>query len=668
MQLSVDIGGTFTDFAYFDEKGKLQGFKLPSVPKDPSGAIKSGLKLLPGSPTTFLHGTTIATNTVLERSGSLTAFVTTKGFKDILHIGRQVRPSLYDFTIIRKPPLVPRRLCFELNERVDANGKILVDLQEDELKVLAEKLKKAGVEAVGVGLLFSYLNPKHEKMVGRFLRKILKIPVTLSSEILPEFREFERCSTTVMNAYLMDRVGSYITNLKRTMARVGLKEFYIMQSSGGVTLSKIIRTMPVRTLLSGPAAGVSATAKIGRDIGEPNLISFDMGGTSADVAAIVENDIVWTPDGEIDSLPLKIPMVEIETIGAGGGSIAWIDDGGALRVGPRSAGADPGPVCYNRGGRDITVTDANLLLGIIHPSFFLGGQFILNENAVQRYAQRFAMKLGFGIREMAQGVCRVVEANMLRAVKRVSVEKGLEPRRFGLVAFGGAGPIHASSIARELKVPRVIVPVSPGTFSAYGLLVSDIKLDYTRTFLSDMVEKTKFKKVDVILNEHKKSAISALKAQGIPLKRAEFYPTLDLRYKGQSYEVNVPLKDTISATIENFHELHENRFGYCMPRSQIELVNVRLAVKAVRPEQGPTQRRAKRSKSGSKLKLPSPIKLQKVFIDGNNYNTPLFDRSYLQSGMELKGPAVIADSGSTALILPGMSGEIDSYGNLIIMI
>lgn len=666
MELSVDIGGTFTDFVYSDESGKISSFKLPSTPGDPSLVIRSGLKQLPGKPGVFIHGTTVATNTVLTRTGSRIAFVTTAGFKDILHIGRQVRPSLYDLTITRKPQLVPASLCFELDERVDSNGNIITPLQMKDLEVLTKKLQRKKVEAVAICFLFSYLNPKHERDAGMYLRSRLGIPVALSSELVPEFREFERASTTVMNAYLLNRVGEYLDNLRKSISRSGLSDYFVMQSSGGVALSRYVRDKPARTLLSGPAAGVSASAKLGELMGEPDLITFDMGGTSADVASIMAGNIIWTSEGEVDSLPLKLPMVEIVTIGAGGGSIASKDPGGALLVGPESAGAEPGPVCYGKGGKKITVTDANLMLGIIDPRFFLGGRFPLHIDQAKKIARSFAGSLDFTIDELAEGVRSVVEANMQRAIAKVTIEKGLDPRRFALVAFGGAGPIHATALAQELKIPRVIVPVSPGTFSAYGLLLSDITLDHSRTYLADIGDTRVKTKIDTILNHQKASARKALWAQKVPEAGADFRASLDLRYKGQSYEVNVPLLDDLERTVRAFHRLHESRFGYQMPDAKVELVNVRSSVTARRKTQLKKRRNTGRVKKSRAR--PEPLDIKTVMLDGNKYETAVFERTKLKPGLRLKGPVIVSDSGSTSLIPPGMDAEIDEYGNLVITI
>jgi N-methylhydantoinase A len=423
--------------------------------------------------------------------------------------------------------------------------------------------------------------------------------------------------------------------------------------------------MPVNTLLSGPAAGVAAASHLGRQLKEPNLITFDMGGTSADVAAISDYDIVWTAHSEIDSLPLKIPMVEIVTIGAGGGSIAWKDEGGALQVGPQSAGADPGPICYGLGGEKITVTDANLLLGIIDPDFFLGGGFSLHEPATRKLARVLAKTLNYSIEELAEGVRRVVEANMLRAVKRVSTEKGLEPKNFGMVAFGGAGPIHAAAIMNDLELSKVIVPPSPGTFSAYGLLVADLKLDFTRTYLCDLKDDGVDRKVKEILASHARAASSALKVHGVPENEAIFTSSADLRYSGQSFEVNVPLSKAISETEVLFHRTHRKLYGYSIDDADVELVNVRLSVLVDRGK-NIYGRSTNLQKKRKKNKKPEPSKHRSIILDGEKYRIPIYFRHNLGFGSEIPGPAVVLDSGSTTLILPDMVGTIDKLDNLII--
>lgn len=672
VHLGVDTGGTFTDFVYFDDSGDLKSFKLLSDPKNPARPLKSGFYLLPGIPDYFLHGTTIATNTIIQHSGSKTAFVTTKGFRDLLQIGRQTRPSLYDFQIIKEPQVVPRRLCLEVEERVSASGKIIIPLIESELQCLSEKIRKLKVEAVAVGLLFSYLNPSHEHLIERYLKKHLKIPVTLSSKLLPEFREYERCSTTVINAYLLRPFGDYLNKIRRLTGKMGMTDYFVMQSNGGVAGSRHVQETPVRTLLSGPAAGVSAAAGLGRLLQEPNLITLDMGGTSADVAAVQGNKISWTPEGMVGSHPVKVPMVDIVTIGAGGGSIASIDSGGLLQVGPRSAGADPGPVCYDKGGSELTVTDANLILNIIDPEHFLGGSFRLNKNAALKAAEKFGKTLKMTVFELAEGTRRIVESNMIRAVKKITTEKGIEPGEFSMVAFGGAGPIHASALAEELRIPKVILPPSPGTFSAYGLLVSDIRLDYSKTFLAQFNEAIFKNKVKKILSSHRQAAGAALKYQNIKKDSANFTGSLDLRYKGQSYEVNVPIGINFEDTVKEFHKVHRSTYGYAMENESIELVNVRLDAVA-RRDGGREERKkstfgSKRTGRRKKAEKPKTAKTVRLYFGGNSYKSPLYHRSSLGPKTHIEGPALIADSGSTAFIPPGNKAEVDKFGNIIIFI
>lgn len=638
MHMSTDIGGTFTDFVVLED-GELKTFKLPSTPKNPSQAVKRGFKRV--KPTVLSHGTTVATNAVLERKGAKCALITTKGFKDILTIARQKRPSLYDFSHLRPEPYVVRELCFEVDERVSAEGEILKTLQDEELERLKETLKKTEVEAVAVSLLFSFLRPEHERRIAEVLKDW---PLSLSSKVLPEFREYERSSTTALDAYVRPTVSQYISDIEQVFG----DRFYIMQSNGGVTTSNVARKRPINILLSGPAGGVAATRYLGEILGIDNLISFDMGGTSADISLILNSQPVWTSEGEINSLPVRVPMLDINTIGAGGGSIVWLDEGGALRVGPESAGAEPGPICYAKGGEDITVTDCNLLAGYLGEEGLLGGEMPLKKRPTEEKIAELAKELDMRSDKLISGVQSVVNSNMIRAIRLTIAKRGLDPRDFALCAYGGAGPMHACALAKELGIRNVLIPFLPGAFSAYGILVSDIRMGYSKSLLSPL--KGADKEIEEGLRELKELAQVDLKRQGIQSDEAIFLPSLDLRYKGQSYEINVDLAQDLS---QAFHKKHDQMYGYAMPSEPLELVNVRLFVVHDREKPLPKVSRVEREKpKGERYAL---------FDDGPK-KAKVFSREYLNPGFEDHGPAIVEENTATTVIPPDILFKVDRFG------
>ncbi|MDQ7038394.1 MAG: hydantoinase/oxoprolinase family protein, partial [Aquificota bacterium] len=473
--IGVDTGGTFTDFVYTEEN-RLKVLKIPSTPDNPAEAVLKGLSLIGGEGRKIVHGTTVATNTLLERKGARVALITNRGFEDVIEIGRQTRDRLYDLRYRRESPLVPRELRFGIKGRMDKKGRILEDLDPEEIEDLARKLKDLGVEAVAVSLLHSYANPDHERKVGEVLRKT-GVRVYLSHEILPEFREFERTSTTVVNAYVSPKMESYIEKLEKGLPAGDLLR--VMQSNGGTVSPGTVKKQAVRTILSGPAGGVIGALFVAEKAGFERIITLDMGGTSTDVS-LVDRKPRITTEAKIGGVPIKVPMVEIHTIGAGGGSVAHLDEGGVLRVGPKSAGADPGPVCYGK-GEEITVTDANLFAGRLIPEFFLGGTMRIHPERVRPYMEKLASMLGVDPHEVAEAIIEVVESSMERALRRVSVERGYNPKDFTLVSFGGAGGLHAVSLARSLRIPKVLVPRHPGILSALGMMVADVVRDYSKT-------------------------------------------------------------------------------------------------------------------------------------------------------------------------------------------
>jgi N-methylhydantoinase A len=638
MHASTDIGGTFTDFVVL-EKGELKTFKLPSTPQNPAQAVKQGFKEI--KPTILSHGTTVATNAVLERKGARCALVTTKGFSDILTIARQNRPNLYDFRQVRPEPYVPNELCFEVAERISADGRVLLDLDEKSLQDIVEKLKANKVESVAVSLLFSFLKPVHEKKIKEALQDW---PTSISSFVLPEFREYERTSTTVFDAYIKPKVTQYLSDIEDYLG----KKFYIMQSNGGVTASNSAKNRPVNILLSGPAGGVAATQYLGNLLGISNLISFDMGGTSADISVIVDSEPKWTSEGEIGGLPIRVPMLDITTIGAGGGSIAWIDSGGALRVGPQSAGAHPGPICYGKGGEKITVTDCNLLAGYLGEAGLLNGKMPLSKKPVQEKILDLSKNLNLEVDKTILGVQKVVNSNMIQAVRLTLAKSGLDPRDFALVAFGGAGPAHACSLAKELGIKKVLIPFLPGAFSAYGILVSDIRMSLSKSIIRPFLDYQD--KIQGELEKLKDLARSDLKEQNIDEKAVQFLFSVDLRYKGQSYEINVDLREDL---ISEFNKKHKQLYGYSIPSEPLELVNVRLQVISPRKKITPTPKN-----NGDN----QPKGNREVLFEHGQFTTPIYLRDNLKPGFSQKGPCIIEEETATTVIPPGISYHIDSHG------
>ncbi len=638
MHVSTDIGGTFTDFVVLED-GEVKTFKLPSTPQNPKDAVKKGLEKI--KPYVLSHGTTVATNAVLERKGARCALITTKGFKDTLIIARQNRPSLYDFNITRPAPYVPQNLCFEVDERVSAQGEILKSLDDQDLQRLKKTISKRGIESIAVSLLFSFLKPDSERKIKDAFKDF---PLSLSSEVLSEFREYERTSTTVLDAYVKPVVTRYISEIEDVFG----KEFFIMQSNGGVTTSTVARQKPVNILLSGPAGGVAATKYLGEILKISNLISFDMGGTSADISLIVDSQPVWTSEGEIAGVPVRIPMLDITTIGAGGGSIAWLDWGGALRVGPQSAGAEPGPICYGKGGEDVTVTDCNLLAGCLGEEGLLGGNMPLKRKPAEKKVRALARKLDLREDETIIGVQRVVNSNMIKAVALTLAKRGLDPRDFAVVAFGGAGPMHACAMARELGITKVLVPFLPGAFSAYGILVSDIRAGYSKSILRPL-SGSKYL-IEKNMADLRRQASLDLKKQEIPLEDATFLPSLDLRYKGQSYEINVDLDENIQ---ENFHRMHERLYGYAVMSEPLELVNVRLFTIYIRKKTLP-----KSQKTGTN----EPKGERTVLFTDEGKKTPVFLRDNIKAGFKGTGPAIVEEDTATTVIPPDISFSVDEFG------
>jgi N-methylhydantoinase A len=655
MHISTDIGGTFTDFVLFDGE-KIKIYKVPSTPQRPELAIKEVLANLP-SATSFSHGATIATNAVLERKGSKIGLITTKGFADILKIGRQQRSQLYKLDSTKPTPLVD--YYFEIAERVSSTGEIIASPSDKEIQAVAKQIQSLDIDSVAICFLFSFLNPANERLMRDQLLKN-GIAVSCSSDAQPEFREYERMSTTVLDAYVKRIVERYITDLEAILTNK--EQFYVMQSNGGVVKAGMIKKKPVNMLLSGPAGGVAASKFLSDLLDIDNVISFDMGGTSADVSTVANGIVSWTSEGNINGLPIKMPMVDIVTVGAGGGSIAWLDEGDALRVGPKSAGAVPGPICYGLGGTDVTVTDCDVLCGFINPDYFLGGEIALEPEKAKQGVEKLSQEMDMSYEETIMGVWKVVNAIMVKALRMVSVERGLDTRDFALIAFGGAGPVHAVALAKELNIPKVIVPFASGVFSAYGILVSNVQQDYSQTKIMKLssskakVESEEFikAKIDDFLSKAKRD----LTEQGINFDDATMIPSVDMRYVGQSYEINVPFFKTVDGAQKRFHARHNRLYGYSMPSGDVEIVTIRLRVLASREKPKPLKVGV-----GAKGK---PIKHRAVLFEEGRAQTPVFRREDLPAYFEHDGAAIIEAKDSTIVVPPGMRFVVDEYGTMII--
>ena len=675
-RIAIDTGGTFTDCVWIED-GQIKTLKVFSTPDDPSRAIAAALRTISsGNGITLLHGTTVGTNALLQRKGARIALITTAGFEDVIEIGRQARPRLYDFFFERVEPLVAREMRFGVKERTAANGEILERPSQAGLSQLRTAIQTANPEALAISFLFSFANPTNEIAVAAALEGLDK-PLSISHQILPEFREYERTSTVVVNAYLQPLMQSYLDNLaghtielqsqaqttpKKTIKYTQPSRIFVMQSSGGITALDSAAREPVRTVLSGPAGGLVGAATSAKRSGFRQIISFDMGGTSTDVA-LLQDEIAPSSQSEVAGFPVGVPMLDIHTVGAGGGSLARFDAGGALRVGPESAGADPGPICYGRGTHP-TVTDANLILGRLRPDRFLGGAFTLDLERTRRITTQWLnqQQSKLTLEQFSAGVVRVVNANMERALRLVSIERGYDPRDFVLVAFGGAGGLHACELAEAMAIPTVLLPARPGALSAFGILVSDVIKDFSRTVLWQVdreMSPSKLKKEFFQLEQAAKREFLKEGWRGIP----HFERTLDLRYRGQGYELNVPASGHF---IEYFHHEHQRRYRYHHPRRELELVTVRLRAKIKMPGALPGSTESQR-KPTSDTRVQN-AEFAPVFFDTRRIKTAIHDRGSLVPGRRFNGPAVITEYSATTVIPPGKKFCVDRAENLIISI
>ena len=649
VRLGVDVGGTFTDLVSL-AGGRIETTKVPSTPHDQADGVMRAARAASvdaASVTALAHGMTIATNALLERRGARTALVTTAGFRDVLEIGRQNRPSLYELQLDRPPVLVPRELRFVVRERMGPQG-VIEELSDSEIDRVVAEVRAAHVESVAVCLLFGYLHPEHERRIGRAVRSTLPgVHLSLSSEVLPEFREFERFSTTVADAYLGPKIASYLGHLASETHAAGIPRPLVMQSSGGVVDIESAVERAASCVLSGPAGGVVGAAYLARASGYMNVLTFDMGGTSTDVAPIVEGMIETTTAAVVAGVPIKMPMVDVHTVSAGGGSVAWVDDGGALRVGPRSAGADPGPACYRRGGKEATVTDANLLLGYLQDGARLGGEIVIDKKASTAPIEGLGRRAGMDPPAAALGVVQVADAEMGRALRVISVERGLDPREFALVAFGGAGPMHACALAEDLGMRIVLVPKASGVLSALGLAISDVRRDYVAPCLA---------RLDDVSDEKIEEGFQRLEEAGSrQLDTPSFSRRADLRYAGQSFELTVDADGPSLATA--FVAAHERRYGYSLDGAAIEVVNLRLV--ATESTSRPSLEEPPRRGAGSS-------RSRRACFDGEWLDVPVFERTTMGAGSRVRGPALVEFPEATCVVRPGWGGAVDHVGTLLL--
>ena len=653
--IGVDTGGTFTDFVFKD--GDRWGiYKLLSTPWNPAEAVLAGLRHIIGEKAKHIvHGSTVATNALLEKKGVKTALITTKGFEDVIEIGRQNRHRIYDLAYQKEPPLVPGALRFGVRERTLCTGQILEAIDMEEVKGILPKIREAGAESVAVCFLFSYLNPAHERRMGDLLDQFT-IPVSLSHEILSEFREYERTSTTLINAYVSPKMKGYVSHLIDALDQGD--SLRVMQSNGGSISAEIAMRESVRTILSGPAGGAVGAYEIGKMAGFDKIISFDMGGTSTDVS-LMDHRLSLTLESRIAGYPVKVPMIDIHTVGAGGGSIAYMDVGGSLRVGPESAGADPGPICYGKGDQ-ITVTDAHLYLGRLIPEHFLGGGMRLRAERIEPYFARMGKTFGLPSIELAEGILSVANTAMEKAIRVISVERGYDPREFTLFTFGGAGGMHAAYLARLLGIPKVLVPNSPGIISAIGMLMADIIKDYSLTVMRSQFTSDWEELSQLFLSLETKGR-GDLIAEGIHEKGIILERFLDMRYAGQSYEIIVPFT---ADYIEGFHALHEKKYGYRNSNKTVEIVNLRLRARGI-PDKPAFEKSPISSAQPSEESL---LEEKEVIFDYEPIRTRIFRRERLVSGNRIEGPAIIVEYSSTIVVPPFAMILVDAFGNLVMEI
>lgn len=680
--VGVDVGGTFTDFYAANlADGDTRFFKRPSTPHNPGEAIVTGLqemcaalKLDPSQIRRVSHGTTVATNALIQRRGGQVAMVTTAGFRDLLEIGRQTRPHMFSLQQDHPAPLVPRQRRFEVTERMNSVGEAVVPLDEASIADVVDAVRESGAESIAVCFLFAFMNADHEQRVGAQLNAALPgVQISLSSAVRPEFREYERFSTTVLNAYLQPVMTSYLDYLERKLTKVAPHApVRIYQSSGGLMSVDTAREFPIRTALSGPAAGAVGAVHTARALNRPNVITLDMGGTSADVALIREFDSGISMDRDVAGFPVRLPMVDISTVGAGGGSIAWFDRDGLLKVGPRSAGADPGPACYGKGGDEPAVTDANLALGRLSAGGLIGGTMALDVAAARSAIGTIATKLDSSVETTAKGILGIVVANMVRAVRTISVERGLDPRAFSLMPFGGAGPLHAVEVARVLNIREVLVPVAPGILCAQGLLASDLKEDFVQSGRFPIDASTEHR-LAKMLDALEREAIDWFGDEDIADADRFLTVTLDARYVGQNFELPTTFTGETAGALPRpgsaddisnaFHAVHERFYGFASHDEPVEIINVRVTAT------GKLGGLATTRSAASDALAPAPIGSRPVWFERDDaIDCPVYDRATFAAGMTFVGPAIIEQLDTTTVVFPGDVVTVDPSMNLVIKI
>ena len=669
MQVGVEIGGTFTDLVAYDNEGNITNCKVFSTPESPEKGALDVLHAWGGDMKkveVLIHGSTVATNAVLERKGASTLFLTTKGFKDILEIQRHERTMVYDLFYKKSDPLVSRNLVLEIDERIAADGSIIQNINglNDVIKKIKYLIKNENIVSIAIALINSYKNTIHENKLANYLsEKVPNIPITLSSEILPEFREYERANTTVMSAYLRPVIEKYMKKLENGLSRMGFNgDLHIMQSNGGIFPISAAQQKAVNVILSGPAAGVVGAIKIASLAGYENILTLDMGGTSTDVCLVKDKEPLVTNDNQIDGLPIRVPMLKIITIGAGGGSIAWRDEGGMLKVGPQSSGANPGPASYNKGGQLPTVTDANLLRGLLRSNKFFGGKLKLEVKLARNSITELSKKLDMDPHTLSEGICKVANSNMMSAIRLATIEHGHDPRDFTIVAFGGAGGLHACHLAEELEIGRVLIPNNPGLLSAYGLSVSNFKRSYVQTELNT-TKKIPKKKLHDEFEKLKNIGKDELSKYRISQEKLKIVPSLDLRYIGQNLDINIEVclddlsKNGFKKPINDFHKAYKDRCGHSFPEEDIELVNYRLMF--IVPRVLPVEKKSIVKQDISKEK-------GEIYQNNKWIKCAYLKRSSLPVGFLTSGPVVIEEPTATTFVPGGWNLKVDKNFNLII--
>jgi len=677
-RIGVDSGGTFTDICLFEDvTGRLEVWKVPSTPDDPSRAIaqgtSEGLSRVGETAAAvgfFGHGTTVATNALIQHRGVPTGLITTEGFRDLLEIGRQKRPELYDLQADKPQPLVSRDLRFEVPERVRHDGSVETRLDEEALRGAVRALRAAGVKSVAIGFLYGFVRTEHEEIARRIVaEEFPEAFVSTSHEVAPEFREYERVSTAVVNAYLGPVMEGYIERLGHRLTELGLPVTpHLTQSNGGVIGFDTAARLPVRTVLSGPSTGVVGAQAVGAMAGLDDLITFDMGGTSSDVALLKGGVARLASEAIVHGYPIKAPMLDIHTVGAGGGSIAYVDTGGLLKVGPRSAGADPGPVCYDRGNAEPTVTDANVVLQTLNPTHLLGGRMKVRQDLARAAIGRLAERLGLDVMQTAQGIISVVTANMAKAIRVISVQRGHDPRDYTLAAFGGAGPLHAARLARELEMSRILVPRSPGILCAMGLLLTDLRANFATTRLLTLSSAALPEMTSAFAGLAAK-AESWFEQEGVLPAARQVGRTVDMRYRGQNYELAVPLPEgpitaaTLDAIAQGFAEAHQRMYGFVAAEEPVQLVTYRVEAAGLVPKAEFRPRPDAGADPGPALAGRRLVWLAEA---GDFVSCPVYDRDRLEAGNRISGPAIVEQMDATTFVLPGMTARVEPYLNLIL--